>query len=350
MRIALVHYSIPPVIGGVERILAEQGRLLRRHGHEVDFFVSAEDALVDYDVVLLHNVLTMPFNLPLTARLHELIALPSKARWINWVHDVAKVNPHYAHLPWHEPEMQRLHQMPTKAKNVTVSEVRRQELAEATGLSLESIQVFPNGIDATAILGLTQHTAQLAEELELWSKHLLLLHPTRLVKRKNIELALQIIAVLKAQHVDVAYLVTGAPDPHNSDHRAYARQLKELSAELGITDHVHFLGERGPLREADVRSLYALSDAVIFPSTAEGFGLPLLEGALHGLRVFCSGIPAHLEVAVGASFFSLTDSPADIAQKIQSDPITQHRRLRREIYAAHDWSQLWPHLQGLLGG
>jgi hypothetical protein len=66
------------------------------------------------------------------------------------------------------------------------------------------------------------------------------------------------------------------------------------------------------------------------------------------LRVFCSEIPAHHEVALAATFFRLTDSPADIAQKIQSDPITQHRRLRRTIHATHDWSQLWPQLDGLL--
>ena len=348
MRVALVHYSIPPVIGGVERILAEQARLFRRHGHEVDFFVTAEDALLDYDLVLAHNVLTMPFNLALTSRLHELIALPSKALWINWVHDVAKINPHYAHLPWTSPEMQCVNQLPTKVKNVTVSEVRRRELAVANGLNEVSIQVIPNGIDAAAILGLTQHSSQLAQELNLWPKHLLLLHPTRLVRRKNIELALQIVAALKSQHVDVAYLITGAPDPHNPDHRAYARELKEMCGHLEISDCVHFLGERGPLSESDVRSLYALCDAVLFPSSAEGFGLPLLEGALHGMRVFCSEIPAHLEVAVGACFFSLTESPAVIAQQIQSDPITQHRRLRRTIHATHDWCQLWPQLAALL--
>ena len=35
MRIALLHYTKPPVIGGVERVIADQAQALRELGHEV---------------------------------------------------------------------------------------------------------------------------------------------------------------------------------------------------------------------------------------------------------------------------------------------------------------------------
>src|SRR4051812_44967124 len=38
MRIALLHYSAAPVIGGVERVIAEHAELLAAGGHEVTIF------------------------------------------------------------------------------------------------------------------------------------------------------------------------------------------------------------------------------------------------------------------------------------------------------------------------
>ena len=35
MQIALLHYSVPPVIGGVESVLAQQARLMADAGHNV---------------------------------------------------------------------------------------------------------------------------------------------------------------------------------------------------------------------------------------------------------------------------------------------------------------------------
>ena len=35
MRIALLHYSSPPIVGGVESVLAHHARLLANDGHEV---------------------------------------------------------------------------------------------------------------------------------------------------------------------------------------------------------------------------------------------------------------------------------------------------------------------------
>ena len=35
MKIALLHYSVPPVVGGVESVLAQQARLMADAGHAV---------------------------------------------------------------------------------------------------------------------------------------------------------------------------------------------------------------------------------------------------------------------------------------------------------------------------
>jgi hypothetical protein len=35
MKIALMHYSSPPVVGGVESVLAHHARLMKKDGHDV---------------------------------------------------------------------------------------------------------------------------------------------------------------------------------------------------------------------------------------------------------------------------------------------------------------------------
>jgi hypothetical protein len=95
MKIALVHYACTPVIGGVERVMEEHARLFAGDGHEVTVLcqrggksspgirlvrlpaAAAEPAqaavlrkaLAKMDVVMVHNVMTMPFHEGLTRAL-----------------------------------------------------------------------------------------------------------------------------------------------------------------------------------------------------------------------------------------------------------------------------------------
>lgn len=54
--------------------------------------------------------------------------------------------------------------------------------------------------------------------------------------------------------------------------------------------------ERGRLSDREVRPVLAGARALLFPSLAEGFGLPLAEALSAGVPVICSDIPAFREV------------------------------------------------------
>ena len=322
MLIAILHYSKPPVIGGVERVIGEQAAALSQRGHEVEILTRAEWHMAPWDAVIVHNVFTMPFDLAWTKKLIALTRARPDIRWINWVHDVR----------WSEQVPQAVH--------VAVSEIRRQDYALVTG---EPVHVIPNGCDANAILGLTPRV----RELNLEHEGLVLLQPTRFVRRKNIELGLRLLAELP----QALYLVTAAPDPHQSDGAKYFRELRQLAKELGVTQRVRFLGEKAALTGHDVRSLYHMADLLFSPSTEEGYGLPLIEAALHGVPVFCSHIPAHREVAVGATFFKLTASPKGLARKIRANAAVQMRQSQRQMMARLAWSRIVQEmLEPLLSG
>ncbi|MDB6003920.1 MAG: hypothetical protein JWR15_907 [Prosthecobacter sp.] len=315
MRIAILHYSKAPVIGGVERVIGEQAAALRVLGHEVEVLTRHEWHMENWDAVIVHNVFTMPFDLKWTKKLIELTRSRPDIRWINWVHDVR----------WSAEIPQAVH--------VAVSEHRRLDYAKVTE---QPIHVIPNGCDASAILGLTERV----RDLKLEHAGLVLLQPTRFVRRKNIELGLRLVAELP----EALYLVTAAPDPHQEDGAKYFRELKQLAKELGVTKRVRFLGEKGALTDDDVRSLYHMADLLFFPSTQEGYGLPLIEAALHGVPVFCSEIPAHREVAVGATFFKLTASAKNLARDIRAHPGIRVRQTQRQMMVRLAWSRIVPEM------
>jgi glycosyltransferase involved in cell wall biosynthesis len=100
--------------------------------------------------------------------------------------------------------------------------------------------------------------------------------------------------------------------------RAYARQKRDyklvlagmrgfhtakveaLIAELGVSDSVEL---KGWIPRSDLLRLYERARAFIYPSTFEGFGMPVLEAMAAGLPVACSDIPPLREVAGDSALY-----------------------------------------------
>lgn len=353
MKVALVHYSYAPVIGGVETVLAAHARLFAEHGHEVTVIcrrgegddprirmerlgekvdaAALEGWLAGQDVVFLHNVTTMPFDRALTAALARAAERLAGVRFVVWIHDLAAGNPDYA-IAASDELLARAH---PRYEYVAVSELRRRQWEALTGARS---RVIPNGVDPARALGLTERVAELAAQHGLLDREIVLLHPARLLRRKNVELGLAVTAALKAAGQSCAYLVTGPPDPHNAASQEYAKELRTLRARLGLENDALFLHEDAPVDMRDLASLYALAEALFFPSRQEGFGLPVLEAALHRLPVFCAAIePLDTLLARGATTFALDADPAQLArgivEKLSADAAWQARRQMLRDYA-----------------
>jgi glycosyltransferase involved in cell wall biosynthesis len=78
----------------------------------------------------------------------------------------------------------------------------------------------------------------------------------------------------------------------------FENELTALAAELGIVERVRFLGW---VSEADLEGLYSAAACFIFPSLAEGFGLPVLEAMDRGVPVACSNASSLPEIAGDAA-------------------------------------------------
>ncbi|HET9060131.1 MAG TPA: glycosyltransferase family 1 protein [Acidimicrobiales bacterium] len=93
----------------------------------------------------------------------------------------------------------------------------------------------------------------------------------------------------------------------------YGAELKELARQLGIAQDVVFVGGV-PLEETV--QFYRCADALVYPSFAETFGLPLLEAMACGCPVVTSNLSAMPETAGGAALLCDPHDPASIADAI----------------------------------
>ena len=303
--------------------------------------------LDELDVLIVHNALTLHFNLPLTAALWTL-ADGHRTRIISWVHDISWLNPLYR--PWmHQGEpWDLLRRQHPRITSIFVSAQRRQEWNDLTGAALDHTHVIPNGIDPSALLKLGQHAIQLSDRFGLLGADVVLLAPVRITKRKNLEWAIEAAAGVRGSGRSVQLLITGPPGPHNPRSLEYVADLKRLTAQLGLHASVRFLfEERTPgssehsVDAATLSDLYMLSDVVVLPSASEGFGLPLAEAALFRVPVVCTDLPAFREVAPeGATFVPAADGSAAFTAAVLRAVESPAARVRHHVINALSWDRI----------
>jgi mannosylglucosylglycerate synthase len=225
-----------------------------------------------------------------------------------------------------------------------------------------TIQVIVPGIDPAAFFHWTAVTQSLENQLQLLDADELLLIPARITRRKNIELGLRVLAELRQQSgKDFRLIVTGPPGPHNPTNSGYLGELLDLSRDLQIESAAHFLYAFGegnqPLIPDDstMSNLYQLVDLLLFPSTQEGFGIPMLEAGFAGVPIFAADISALRKTGGDdAHYFDpVNEQPAEIAVRIlQFLDSSAVSRLRMRVRKMYRWdvivkNQLVPLLEQL---
>ncbi len=395
MKIALLHYAAPPVVGGVESVIGHHARLMADAGHEVRViagrgeqfdsriqFISLPlidsrhpeilslksdldvgrapnefdplveriaaqllDAIADSDWLIAHNVCSLNKNLALTAALKRISENHLRPRLILWHHDLAWTTPRYRGelhdgYPW-----DLLRTDWPQAVQIVVSESRCQELAQLLGADTKRIRVIPNGIDVNQFLKLEPQTQKFIKQLDLLSAVPLLLLPVRITPRKNIELALRVLANLRVEFKQAMLVVTGPLGPHNPANVQYFERLLALRRELKLEDAAHFLAEINDsyLPDEVISDFYRLADALFYPSSEEGFGIPILEAGLSSIPIFCSGIPPLRDVGKSqAVYFSPDEEPETVAALLmdwlKTNPLFA---LRKRIRSDFLWEQIY---------
>ena len=236
------------------------------------------------EVLIPENILSIPMHVPLGLAMTEVIAetgLPTIAHhhdfaWERERFVVSAVNDYLrASFPGGLPGVE----------HVVINSMAQKELARRCSLS--SV-VIPNILDfETPPPVLDDYNRDLRREIGLSDDDFFILQPTRVVQRKGIEHAIELVRRLKDPR---AKLVRS--HPAGDEGNAYMAMLHDRIADAGID--VRFIADRvGEVRGTDAqgRKIYTLfdvylhADLVTYPSHYEGFGNAFLEAIYFGKPV-----------------------------------------------------------------
>jgi glycosyltransferase involved in cell wall biosynthesis len=142
------------------------------------------------------------------------------------------------------------------------------------------------------------------------------LHP-----HKNVDRLLHAFATFHRNRPDFRLVITGLRGFHSAI-------LERQRNELGLAASVEFTGW---IPRNQLYDLYARAWAFLYPSTFEGFGLPVLEALAAGVPTACSRIEPLASIAGTAALHFDPDNEAEILDAM--DRLVSDEDLRERLAA-----------------
>jgi len=243
-----------------------------------------ERVVGDVDVLVVENVCSLPLNAEAaraTARVAQRADVP--------------VVLHHHDLPWQRATTARVTDIPPDAPHVVHATINARSRAElvARGIPPARAVHVPNCFDVDTRPGDRPATRA---ALGFRPDEVVVLQPTRAIERKNVPGGLSFATGLQRALPDrrVRYWLTGPAED------GYGPTLDALVRDAAVPVTIAPVG--------DVADAYAAADVVVFPSTWEGFGNPLVEATIARRLVVTGPYPVREELAaIGLSSPSIDD-------------------------------------------
>lgn len=230
----------------------------------------------DLDLLIVENALSIPLNIPLAAALTEFISetkIPTIAHHHDfyWERDRFEVNGIGDYLKrYFPPNLPNL-------SHVVINSTVREDLAARKRILATSI---PNVLDfenppAPAKNGFEKFHSTFS----LNPSDRVVLQPTRVIRRKGIEHAIELVKALDNHQYKLVISHDSGDEGHD-----YAETLYSLADAKGVALHVPTKSIRSPWLYSSMNgngfnlwNVYPAAEFVTFPSLYEGFGNALLE-------------------------------------------------------------------------
>ncbi len=297
--------------------------------------------------LIIENALTIPMNLPLGVALRRLleesgILAVAHHHDFYWererfaIHGIASLLE--STFP---PDLPNL-------RHVVINSAARQALWERRGIA--SV-VVPNIFDFShAAPGISERNADLRHALHLDEEHLLILQPTRVVRRKGIELALALVRELRRPanrrrllHKKPVLVISHHAGDEGLD---YLQELKTLARRWRLPLYyaaTYFHTRPDPQRRVfSLWDAYVHADFVTYPSLYEGFGNALLEAIYFRLPIMVNRYQVFVQDIAPLGFDlieiegEVTSETVEQVIEVLRDPVRRRRMVERNYELARE--------------
>ena len=284
------------------------------------------------EVLIPQNILAIPVHLPLGLAMTEVIAetgLPTIAHHHDFAWERERFTRNavtdYLHAAF-PPSLPHI-------EHVVINSMAQKELARRFGLS--SV-VIPNVIEfENPPPPVDEYARDVRREIGLGEEDYFILQPTRVVARKGIEHAIELVRRLKDPR---AKLVLSHPAGDEGDD--YMKLLHERIADAGVD--VRFVADRvGDRRGTNAAGhkvytlfdLYPHADLVTYPSHYEGFGNAFLEAIYFRKPVVVNAYAVYARDIAPLGFQTI-----EMPQLISNEVVERTREILRNRSLREEWA------------
>lgn len=215
----------------------------------------------------------------------------------------------------------------------TVSE-RLRQFAIGLGAAPERVKTIPNGIDPAVFFPRDREASRRTHGFPAGCP--LIVSAGALVERKGHHRVIQALKSIRGTGTEAHLIIAGGPGPEG----VYERELRELTAALGLEASVQFLG---PVSAEVMAEVMSAADVCCLASTNEGWPNVVHESLACGTPVVATDVGAVPEMLGHGSHGLVVpvNEPSALARALQEALATNWDRERISAFGrARSWHQV----------
>lgn len=261
------------------------------------------------------------------------VSLKTDIPTVSVVHDLNFLHhPEFIAHRWRNYYLKKFPAFLRKADHlVTVSHFSKMDLVQSLGISPEKITVVYNST-AEGFSPVSSTGEKEKIQLEFAGGMPYFLHVGSIHQRKNTTGLMQAFGQFRKTHEQPFRLLFAGAKQWWTD------SMQETWENHPFREDILFLGK---LPDESLQRMYRGSEAFVFPSFFEGFGIPILEGFKSGIPVITSNCTALPEIAGGAAWLIDPYQPEQLTEamhRIVSDTTLREELITKGTRRADDFS------------
>lgn len=272
------------------------------------------------------------------AHFQYIVPFVKKCKYINTIHDILFMD-FKKYFSWQYRFVRKNIFKFSALKSdiiLTVSEYSKKNIGHKFKIKLDNIYITPNAVNLS-----NSNSISIKKKYKLNNY---IHYVSRFEPRKNQIGLLKAYLKLELYKKDIDLVFIG---------RHLDKIEKEVYEELNqlipkdISHKIHFFNN---INDEELRAFYEESSCFVYPSFAEGFGIPPLEAAVYGCKVLCSNQTAMSDF----NFFNYFFDPNDQNQfsykleEILLDENYPFDEIKKEVLNKYNWKSVANKLRSII--